>query len=480
MLIAAAQRLVGSSLRDGLQPELRQLEILRSANLAEVRKFADSEQKLVAAGMLMAHVRADDTFGAVELARLVRERKLNRMQPPDPMFGFLAIEAALAETYIAAGMTVEATKHTERLIQGMSEGASPRWHLRAFGLCAAAHAIDGHHRIAQEYLGRISALKEREGWEEDRVEYMDAVAEAVLGFTALNSSRLQWLKKAAETLPQREPTSQSLIQLINTVAATTADDASDIISMAGSVARGSMHPSGPSFVRQCALGVAAVELVQRGTPGQAIALLRGARTPPNHSVCFASVRASAYIVMGDYRASLAASDACVRERASHNRWMLPGALLARAIANMHLGHVTEAVATGADALSLSESLVSPRLGLLALPRRDILALGSRIAVARPRLLRRLLQLRDEMDQVPPLIPAPLSLPKLSQRERVVALRLRSDLSYSQLAEEMHVSASTIKSQANMIARKLGGRTREDAVERLEKSGFYAIYAPDGY
>nr|WP_132205200.1 LuxR C-terminal-related transcriptional regulator [Leucobacter luti] len=64
------------------------------------------------------------------------------------------------------------------------------------------------------------------------------------------------------------------------------------------------------------------------------------------------------------------------------------------------------------------------------------------------------------------------LPKLTERESVVAHYLAGDLTLDGIARELGVSAGTVKSQTHAIYKKLGVGTRADAVRALGRSGFF--------
>lgn len=473
-LFEAAHVLVDSSLRNSEQPGLRELELLRTLSFTDVRRLAHPQRKLLLAGMLMARIRADDNVAALELAEVTGERGFNRLLTPDPASEFHALEAALAEVYLATGYSTKAVLHAHRLLESVEEGASPAWELRTYGICAAAHAIDGDHRTAQSFLDRVARLKAQQGWPSDQVEFMDAIAEIVIAFTSMDGARIRLLRDATTRLPEREPTALSLVHLIQALALFADGDVTGTLAGSAIVAHGSDLPTGPSFIRMCALAIEAIVLIQRGTPAQALALLHDVPALHDHYVCFDVVRASAFILMGDYRAALQVTDGCMRERATHSRWMMPATLLRRAIANMRLGNTEEAAKDGVDALGFVES-VSPQLGLIMLPTRDLLSLGVRIFAEQPRLLPRLGKLQQDIRRLPKFITPSFPLPSLSPRERIIAIQLRGDKSYAELAADLHVSPSTVKSQANAVAKKLGAHTREEAVERLEQSGFYTIY-----
>ena len=54
---------------------------------------------------------------------------------------------------------------------------------------------------------------------------------------------------------------------------------------------------------------------------------------------------------------------------------------------------------------------------------------------------------------------------LTERERVVLACLRDDRTLRQIAAELYVTRNTVKSQVRSVYRKLGVRSRAEAVER---------------
>jgi LuxR family maltose regulon positive regulatory protein len=64
---------------------------------------------------------------------------------------------------------------------------------------------------------------------------------------------------------------------------------------------------------------------------------------------------------------------------------------------------------------------------------------------------------------PPLIEATAVVPKLTGREHVVLRSLADTASFEEIARRLHVSPNTVKSQRRTLYRKLGARSREDAL-----------------
>ncbi|MBN9172373.1 MAG: hypothetical protein J0I50_10830, partial [Microbacterium sp.] len=97
------------------------------------------------------------------------------------------------------------------------------------------------------------------------------------------------------------------------------------------------QPSGPSLVRGLAHIMHSMLPIARGSPQQALALLRDTAPSANHLICPGYARASAYLQMREYRCVLTATAPCLRVRAEHSWWTYTSLLLRRAVANLRLG-----------------------------------------------------------------------------------------------------------------------------------------------
>lgn len=61
---------------------------------------------------------------------------------------------------------------------------------------------------------------------------------------------------------------------------------------------------------------------------------------------------------------------------------------------------------------------------------------------------------------------------LSSRELLLARNLASGRTFAQIAEESFLSVNTLKTLASSLYRKLGVKTREDAVALMKQAGFF--------
>lgn len=478
LMLESARSMVDSSCSMGKFPDMIALDMLRQCTMNDAKRLADGDRQVVLAGMLMARIRSGDEGVAAELADAIRESLMNRGGQKTPVESCLALEAALAETYVSQGNTVRSIDHSLRLLSFEGEHVSPGWQHRVRGIAAASFALDGDHHAAERMLKEIHSLESRDGWNGGRVEFMQAIAETILSFTAMDAARLRALLPGAKAILRNEPSALSLVRLIEALGLFFDGEMSAALVEAGRVARGAEHPSGPAIIRECALGLEAIIHVMRGAPAQAIALLRDAPDSPMHIVCFASIRSSAYLILGDYRSARQSTDDCLRNKTLHSRWTLPVSLLQRAIANMLLGNIEDAAREGSEALEYSRCL-DPSLGICLVPHGELRTLGRIILTRYPTQIGRLRRIIPKMRTVPRYIAPECPLPHLSRREQLIAYHMRSNRSYGEIAAELHVTLSTVKTQAVAVFRKMAVTSREDAVGRLERAGFYELYFPSG-
>src|SRR5699024_3428866 len=76
----------------------------------------------------------------------------------------------------------------------------------------------------------------------------------------------------------------------------------------------------------------------------------------------------------------------------------------------------------------------------------------------------------DLEEVPRIIPSPTFVDPLSARETIVLRELSVAPSTSHIARTLGVSVNTVKSQLRSIYRKLGVRSREDALAVAVREG----------
>ena len=470
-MLTAARTTIASTLHGGVYPTHRQLETLRAARLPMLRAYDHGDRRTICAGMILARVRCDDFAGALELAEAIIAAGPDPRDLELPVETLLALESALAEAFLAESNSDGVERHADRMLALVSDTDDRRWRHRALGLAAMAAAIDGRFDRAEEHLTAMARLSEEQGWDPTSADFMGAVAELLIAFTRMDGPRAAALVPKLEALTVADPSARLLSQLAQAVDALLRDDLSVALAISGRIARGAAIIRSPGLIRHCALCLEAEILIARGEPLQALHTLSGAVTPGAHILCAEVIRASAYLQLGDYRGALIATTGCVKIRARHSHWSLPGVLVRRAIANLRLGHELAALNDAEDAMHLLRT-ADPTISFFLVPKQDLEALRDFVLTQHPELRERLDEIRARLDAVLESRAPEIVLPALSARERVIAQQLRSPLSYPEIADREHVALSTIKSQALSVFKKLGVNTRDEAVLRLERAGFY--------
>ena len=471
-VLLAAEASIGSTLRGGATVPRYMIDTLRMANLASVERFSAAEHQRIAAAMIMAQVRANDMTAALELADAVRESRLSTAPvSAEAVPDFLALEAALSEAAIAGGLSTTALEHAVRLADYASVHGDPLWTQRAHGLLAAAAAFGGEHRLAEEHLDAMRALALAQGWDTGRAEYMEAVAESLIAFTHFDKSRMDGLLPRVEALNELDASARSLADMVKLLCHVLHGRMHQAMTQASLLAMGKSQPFTPRLIRDYAVAVQAFLLILRGDPLRAQGVLRGLESSENHFLCTGTLQASAALQLQDYRGVLTGTSDCLQLRTAHNLWTLPQVLLRRAIANLRLGNKQTALHEFGDAVHLLR-LSASGPALLTTPAGELKFLLTEVEQHAPWLAAEAALLRQQAEGVLQAATPALVLPVLSERERLVATMLRSASPLPQIARELHVAPSTVKSQVLAVYRKLKVNSREEAVELLERSGFY--------
>lgn len=471
---AEAREVIESALYGGRPPTRRSLHLLKRLRPATIRAYPDGERLTVAAGMLMARVRADELSGAIALAENLMTSRIVLLDCHDAVLGALCLEAALSEAYVATGgeHPLLALKHADAAAGLARELGDARWTYRSLGLQAGAHAMAGNHVRVEALLTEMAAIVRVEGWDPQRAEFMAAVGEGIVGLTNLDGPRLDRLSSRLSVLRASEPSAGPLAELVRIGALAFAGQQDEAAALAARLAQGVSQPDSPALVRECAVVALACSVIIRGEPARALGMLADRESVPGHLACLGSVRASAYLQLRDHRAVLKTTDACMRARLSHNLWSLPQVLVRRSIANLRLGNERAGLADVDDGLRLLEKS-DPGMALFLLPPEEVLFLVDRLRAGGRRIDSRVERAVERVTDLAVRSPAVI-LPPLSRRESVVAGQLRSLLSFREIAGHLHVAPSTVKTQALGIYRKLGVANREEAVQHLERGGFFDL------
>ena len=169
--------------------------------------------------------------------------------------------------------------------------------------------------------------------------------------------------------------------------------------------------------------------------------------------------------------ALEATEDCVTGVTDHSIITLTSVLLRRALAYEALGlhRLADMEFSTANHLAFESGLFSATVGL---PARVLGTLSARLALHEPEFAARIGAFApNSADLSSP--PAPdFVLPRLSARETVIAGWLLTDLSLPAIADELHVSINTVKSQVSALYRKLDVSSRAEATMHLRRTGLY--------
>ena len=466
----AARTMIASPLHRALAPSPRQLAVLRMTGLNSLRELDRAQLYVIAAGLIMARVRGNEVQSAGELIDSLADAT-GEFDATLPATVLLPYTCAVAEQRISAGRPNTAIEHSSAAIALARESGDPRWERRALGLHAAAVALSGSPIHAEEMLEEIEQLQDRMGWSEDFPDYMAAVAGLLISFMRMDEERVTELLSAMRVDAPGRVKPAALMLLMAAIERLLRGEPHRALYLAAQITTGAEGAIGATLVKSAAYALQGMILCGRGEPLHALALLDGAQSPEGHFMCLNSIRASAFLALGQHHQVLEATSECVKRRTEHNLWTLPGALIRRAIAHLHLGHEDVAFHDATDAIMLFSSLY-PSSALYLIPRDDLDALRAFITRRSPDLVPELLWVEQSMASVAPAQAPTVVLPAFTRREERVAKYLNTSLTYPEIATELHVATSTIKSQALAVFKKLGAHTREEAVLLLEQSGFY--------
>lgn len=463
------------TIRGYVRPRTTQLALLRSLSSAQVSDFGQGIGQLINAGILMAETRMNHLDSALQRARKIDAEGTLAAGPDSVGDAAFILEAALATTYIAAAVPAEALPHAVRLAELAVETDQHDWLYRAHAFAAAVYAHSGDMAAADRALDEMDSAIEKRGIARSRVglaEFIASTAECVIGFTRMDGELLQRLERELDPCAQQDPAAKPLLQLVRGLVAMCADDSHEALFHLARVTSGPERELAPRLIRGFAMHVQSLIHTARGEYEIALTEVQHLDSSPDHFLCSDFVRATAHIGAEDYPAVLRATNDCIRIRAEHNLWSLGPILLRRAIAHLHLGNRQQALLEGLDAVRHADPGASALL-FVSLPPREIDALFSFLSDERPDVAAELLRLRSGWSGRSAAPASHDQLPRLTEREAVVAHRLAEPLSLARIAERLNVSPGTVKSQAHSIYRKLGVNTREEAVLELGRRGFYS-------
>jgi LuxR family maltose regulon positive regulatory protein len=228
-------------------------------------------------------------------------------------------------------------------------------------------------------------------------------------------------------------------------------------------------PPGCAGLSAAAAAAAAETALRAGDPGHARALLR-AQGEPGAGRELALARAGLLLAEGDFRAAHAAAAACLDGAAAPTRHERTRALLAGAVAARRLGEAAMAGARLSEALGLAEPEGDYRVFL-----DGGLAVRAAVTVLVPPTSRYagfVSRVLERFDSCGPRLggAAGRAGVRLTDSERAVLRFLPSHMTNEEISEALFLSVNTVKTHLRSAYRKLGVRSRRDAIARGRRLG----------
>ncbi|AXE39455.1 HTH-type transcriptional regulator MalT [Acidipropionibacterium virtanenii] len=387
-----------------------------------------------------------------------------------------AVSLVCAEAFLRDGRPGDALPHARTAARRAWQAGARRETIHALGLLAAALVIDGRTaeadarcRAARHLLSGAD-LRTDSGRALTHLDVWSLVlAEAFVVFRGRDRAGLDML--ATELASRGSGTGlRWMIPLVGVLRSTLDKDFGTAAALAQKVRGSVILPGCPPLISQYMADRQGSALIQLGSPGEALELLDGMTSSSGHAVCFPKVRAGAHLQLGRPRSALACTQECVDDAEGHSRLALAAVLVRRAAAFEAVGRPHEADRAFVECLRILEGLGGfvPEIGV---PIPALTVIARRVTRLEPDLVRRVLDAIVPSDAMLGVLGERLPDDRLSDREREVARLLVLGLSRRRIADELAVSANTVKTQVRSLYRKLGVGSRREAVARLDAEGF---------
>ncbi|WP_226657024.1 LuxR C-terminal-related transcriptional regulator [Leifsonia sp. LS1] len=440
---------------------------------ASIPRSRGSVSRRMTAAVIIASTRLGRLDDAVEQARRELRSVGAVLEERDVESAEAVLWSAIAEAFASAGWSREGASSALRALD-VADREADAWIVhRGRALLAVCRAMNGEYDGAERAIreGGMVADLTGAGAESTFNDYPFFLAAILVASAAFDSARLRTLSERVRSIDPEDETMEVTARAAEAMALLVDGRLDQAAAAVATITHGTAGDQRQHMVRGFALGMQADILLARGDPRRALRLLEGVPSTGSHSLCFDMQRASAHLQLGQEREALAATAGCIRLGAEHCLRTLPPLLLRRAIALERLGHEARADASFAEAFHhiLSSGSATP---LLTLPHAETLRLLHRLREANPDLAPQAAEIASRVEAVPRDPAEPPSMPRLSPREQVLADRLRSGATLTQIAQDGHVSINTIKSQARSLYAKLDVSGRDEAVSLLERRGYF--------
>lgn len=466
-LTFAVDAVLRSTFPFGQPPSLAEIDLITRVVPARLHGLSAAEHVREGTALVLALARAArPTASAVAAAESLMESASAATVSVTDWVGMLT---AAAEAYVTVGEARECLRVAREALSYAELEGEDAILFRAHLFIALGSALDGDFRTGSAAAARCRELQRVHAWPTGPYLFGLLLAEAILASAVFDIPRLREVSAEMAASGPEQPQWVAAARTMEALAFLLEGDTDATIAHLLPVLR-SAPPGLLEMIRGFALILNTDALLSRGEAYRTLSLLRDEVAPPSHVLCFASQRASAHLLLNEDRQVLIDTDECIALGSRHcNRTWAP-VLLRRAIALDRLGHIAAADEHFAEAVHLVGpcGILVPFLTLPQLPLRRLLDRFEAAHPAGPRID----ELRTQLERMPPVDLDRSVLPKLTDREALVAERLRGDASVAAIAAALHVSPNTVKTQLRSLYRKLEVNTRDDAVSALQEHGFY--------
>lgn len=374
----------------------------------------------------------------------------------------------LTELALTVGSVRDAMSYATRA-SGMTDGLWDRaLAQRMSSLSALGLVVNGELEAAASLIGADQTNPTARSHR--RVDAPEIIARMVLAASRADHAELDRLTRLVRLASRRDETLAAAADTANALSLLLRGRAEAAAARAFHVTHGARVARLPPLLSATATAIAAASLIARGEYLRALATLDGSTSPIEHGICLEMLRASTLLALDRPRDALHATDACLRMGHDHALRSLMGVFASRAVAFERLEQPDAADVMFADSVHLGMRCGS-MIELLPLPADTLATLFRRFPCDTVQFEWYLRRARAEVMSLKPKRPRTTGIPLFSRREEVLARALQSGAPMSRIAQDLHLSFNTVKSQTKAVYRKAGVNTRADLIALLDEIGF---------
>lgn len=413
---------------------------------------------------------------AADLADREGMLALHRVAGTAPPCTNSACYSVLAETYLFNGRLRDSVACARFARDYAIEAADDGCLFRALGVLTAALAMNGDINLAIEFANAARQLGATREWTTQQAAGPLLLGDVLIRARQADADGIEQTCAILDRVCRHDVVYRSVTRYCQAILQSVRKDFRQLVANTRLMAQGADARLCPPHLRDVAAALESLGCVHLGEPGAALTVLDGRISPPEHSVCFELLRATAYLQLGEFRKAIDSTEVCARGHRDHNVVTLVSVLLRRALAYEALGQSASADAEYSNGIHLAyeSGLLSATLGL---PTAALQVLFDRMAVNEPIFAAQVNAVLPQDYEYPNRPDLSFEPPRLTQREAVLAGWLVTDLSLREIAGELHVSINTVKSQVSSLYRKLDVSSRDDATFLLRRTGLHQPQQP---